>query len=162
MPNHETIASPGMIPFWETIQGVVNSHYYNLHVKDWGMNDAMNVVIDDVKQHLNYKVPGNNLWLTRHARDNRLGIVNHTVALNLWSEYEKTSDTTTIALKCLTYKLFSPSSNELHLNYLEISMDRGFWECHVMNMLALAGAHVFGTITRCVWFPFTCGQTLKK
>ena len=73
MPNHEIIASLGIIPFWEIIQGAVNSHYHNLHVKDWDKNDAMSVLIRDDKTHLNYKVP--------NTHDNRLVMVNHTVDL---------------------------------------------------------------------------------
>ena len=127
----------------------------------------MSVVSDDDKHNLKYEAPADNLRLTRHTIDNRLGIVNHDVALSgtsliLWNECENPSDATTISLKRLIYKLFSPSSNELALNYLESSMDRRCWAWNVLVMLELAGAHVLGTINRCVWFSFTCGQTLKK
>ena len=81
MPNHEIITSPGIIPFWEIIQGAVNSHYRNVYVKDWDASDTMSVVIDDVKYHLNYKVTTDYLWLIHHIRENRLGMVNHTIPL---------------------------------------------------------------------------------
>ena len=41
----------------------------------------MSVVIDDDKHHLNYKIPTDYLRFTRHIRNNRLDMVNHTVAL---------------------------------------------------------------------------------
>ena len=75
---------------------------------------------------------------------------------------KKKSENTTIVLKRLIFNLFSPSSKELSLNYLEISMDRGCWVWNVLVMLMLAEAHCFGTVKRCAWFPFTYGQTLKK
>ena len=81
MPNYEIIASPGMIPCWETIQGAANSYYHNLCVKDWDTNDTMSIVIDDDKYHLNHKVSTDNLRLTRHVRDRRFRMVNHDVAL---------------------------------------------------------------------------------
>ena len=73
----------------------------------------MSAVIDDDKHHINYKVSTNNLRLECHIRDNRLGRMNHDVALTganliFWNECEKPSDATTIDLKRLIYKLFSP------------------------------------------------------
>ena len=81
IPTHETIALSGIIPFWGKIQCAANSHYRNLHVKYWETNYTMSVVIDDDKHELNYKVSTDNLLLILHIRDNRLGIVNHDVAL---------------------------------------------------------------------------------
>ena len=83
----------------------------------------MSVLVADDKVHLNYKIPTDNLRFTRHVRDNRLGTVNHAVALTgtnliLWNEYEKNLENTTIVLKRLTYNLFSPSSKKLSLDYL--------------------------------------------
>ena len=167
MSNHEATSSPGMIPFWEAIQGAANLHYRNLRVKNWDTNDTMSAAIDDDKNHLSHEAPADNMRLTRYARESRLGMVNHAVALTgmnliLWDEHEKPSDTTAINLKRLICKLLSPSSDELSLSCLEISMDRAHWTWNVLVMLALVGAHAFGTIKRRVWFPFTCGQTLKK
>ena len=120
-------------------------------MKDWDISDTMSVVTHDDKHHLNYNVPTDNLRLTRHIRDNILGMVNHAVTLTgtnlmLWNEYEKHSESDAIALKRLTCKLFIPSSKELSLNYLKISMDSRNWVCDVLVILVLAGAHVFGNV----------------
>ena len=56
MPNYEIITSPGIIPFWETIQGAINSHCRNLHLRGWDINNKMSAVIDDDKRHLNCKI----------------------------------------------------------------------------------------------------------
>ena len=100
----------------------------------------MIVVIDDDEHHLDCKIHADNLRFARHIRDNRLDMLNHAVTLietNIvsWNEHEKNSESTTIVLKRLMCILFSPSSNESSLNYLEASMDRGHcghgmsWSC---------------------------------
>ena len=37
----------------------------------------MSIVIDDDKYHLNCKIPTDNLYLTKHIRDNYIGLVNY-------------------------------------------------------------------------------------
>ena len=74
-PNHEITTSLGMIQFWEIIQCAVNSCYRNLYVKDSDASETMSVVMHYEKHHLNYKVPADNLRLTRHISNNRSGMV---------------------------------------------------------------------------------------
>ena len=64
----------------------------------------MIILIDDEKHHLKCKTPTDGFHLGRHIRDDRIGLINHTVALTgcnilLSTEYEKHDDNTTFCLK---------------------------------------------------------------
>lgn len=41
----------------------------------------MRIIIDNDKNHVNYKIPTDNLWLILHIRDNRVGLVNCTAVV---------------------------------------------------------------------------------
>ena len=117
------------------------------------MNKKMSVVIDDNKHHLTFKRPTTNFF-TRNIRDNRVCLVNHIVTLTrcnltLWNECEKHNDDTTAALKIIVHNLFSPSSNDLSLTFLEIRMDRIHWVLTNLIILVLAGAHVHSAAKSC-------------
>ena len=91
----------------------------------------MNVEIDDDKVHLNHRIATDNARRVRHVRDNRVGIVCHTLACTCTSvlvafEYEIENDTTTKALMRLIKKTHSPSGAELSINHVRHSMDRGY------------------------------------
>ena len=73
----------------------------------------MSADIDYDKHHLNYNMSDDNLYLTRHIRYNRVGLVNHVVSLarcdlTLRAEHEKDENSTNAALKRIIYNLFSP------------------------------------------------------
>ena len=107
-----------------------------MRVIGWNTNHAMSFVINDDKQHPNYKASADNLRLTRHARDNTIGMMNYDVALRrkiliLLNDHEIFSDTAAIALKRLIYKLFSTSSDELSLGFWKLAwtVDIGHGMC---------------------------------
>ena len=58
-------------------------------------------------------------------------------------------------------RLVFAGGNELSLTFLQTFMDRGYWMWSALKLLVVAGAHVYGTVKRCNWFPFTYGQILK-
>ena len=76
------------------MQENVNKHYRKLYVIDWNIEQKMSIIINDDKHYLNYKIATNNIRLTSHIRDNRIGLINYTVALTrtniiVRTEYEK-------------------------------------------------------------------------
>ena len=81
IPNYEVVVTPRITPFWQTMQNALRSHYQTFHIAFWDINNKMSVEIADDKHHLNNKTASDNLNLTRCMSDNRVGIVNHTVAL---------------------------------------------------------------------------------
>ena len=123
--------------------------------------------VDDDKEHLSIMKGCDNLKLNHHAKDNRNGLTNHTLAtsglgFNLSTEYDKPDDTIISVTKTLMQKTFSGSGSRLNIPHVVLHLDRGYWCWDIVIFLISACCSTWGAIKRVPWFPFTCDQWLRN
>ena len=67
-------------PFWQSLQGSLNSFLKELHVKYWVTTITMHAEIDNDSAHLNNEICADNTRRVCDARGNRVGVVFHALA----------------------------------------------------------------------------------
>ena len=114
-----------MNPFWQRLQSNKNEYFNDLHIKAWNTSVMTNLECDDDKVHMHHMIATDNARRVRHVRDNRAGIVCHTLAFSSTAilvgfEYETQNDTKTKATLRLMQNTRAPIGAELSLNHVKM------------------------------------------
>jgi hypothetical protein len=157
--------------FWQVVETLLNDSFMELFMSPASKcsNDGDSpqfsyiIGLDDDKLHYNHnsKTPADGLKKGHHAKDNRRGFTAHTAchsatAAPLNVSFQRQHETVHTTVERMLAYLFGKHTGQTgRLGFLELAMDRGYWEAVLLFLLLDKGANVHGTIMRQPWVPFT-------
>ena len=153
--------------FWQQVKSALNKAYKELFTESTTATDDQHfryiIGLDDDKLHYNWSKETDSDFLKKdhHAKDNRQGFTLHTAAFSataapLHVSAQRSGETVRLTTERMLDEIFGKhTGTAVSLKNVDLAMDRGYWEAKLLFNMLSKGAHLYGTIKRIDWVPFT-------